>query len=361
MSETSKQNSASKQTAQTPLSVVNTAVLWLTHNFILVCAQKDDNDKKVRSNQMTHELASNTLQHQQATEELLKEEKKLETLLAKLAVKRDHHEERITGIKKIIEERSVLLERQDERNKKKVEILTQADMGVDEEQKLKRMNVIRQLYTTILEKKMTHDEDHLSTLEDTFHRLKNVTGLTNVSEVVDKFMSRNEKNLQLAEVAEDLNFKIEQLKEENKASKVILDELINRTEANAGNREVYQEVDLIDVAVGSATKQCDDSRGRATRLSVTIGELRETISRFLSKVQVSKRERNELPKTRYTRASCCYTRASCCKERAAQNALPPSSFVHTCVWPCMWARVWAPLTLASLACRCRTSSSRSRR
>jgi hypothetical protein len=61
--------------------------------------------------------------------------------------------------------------------------MTKADLGVDEEQKLKRMNVIRQLYTTILEKKMTDDEDHLNTLEDTFHRLKNVTGLSNVEEV----------------------------------------------------------------------------------------------------------------------------------------------------------------------------------
>jgi hypothetical protein len=251
----------------------------------ILVLQKEDNVKRIRVAQMAHEMASNTVQHQQAVVELAAEEKKLETLMSKLAVKREQHESRLTGIKKIIEERSLLLERQDERNKKKEEIMTKADLGIDEEQKLKRMNVIRQLYTTILEKKMTDDEDHLNSLENTFHRLKNVTGLTNVNEVVEKFMSRNEKNKQLAAVAEDLNRKIDAVKAENYQSRISLDELISRTEANAGNREVYQEVDLIDVAVGSATKQCDDSKNRSTRLSVTIGELRETIARFLSKVQ----------------------------------------------------------------------------
>ena len=49
--------------------------------------------------------------------------------------------------------------------------------------------------------------------------------------------------------------------------------------------QVYLEVDRIDVHVGSATKMCEDSQARATRASVTIGELRETVSRFLSKVK----------------------------------------------------------------------------
>ena len=122
------------------------------------------------------------------------------------------------------------------------------------------MNVIRQLYTTILEKKMTDDEEHLGSLENTFHRLRNVTGLSNVEEVVDKFLTRNTKNDQLQKVTDELSLKIEALKAENKKSTAFLEELVVRTEGNTGNREVYQEVDLIDHAVGSAVKQCEDSK-----------------------------------------------------------------------------------------------------
>jgi hypothetical protein len=85
----------------------------------LLGLQKEDNTKKVRTAQMTHELASSVLQQQQATLELDAEEKKMESLNLRLAKKREQHQSRIAGIRKIIEERVLLLERQDERNKKK--------------------------------------------------------------------------------------------------------------------------------------------------------------------------------------------------------------------------------------------------
>ncbi|GMI11909.1 hypothetical protein TrRE_jg1473, partial [Triparma retinervis] len=226
----------------------------------LLGLQKKDNETKGRQSSLGHDLQSGEIQKQQAETELRVEEE-------------------------IISDRQVLQERQLARNKKKEEIMTKADMGVDEEQKLKRMNVIRQLYTTILEKKMSDDEEQLASLENTFHQLRNVTGLSNVEEVVEKFLSRNEKNSQLQAVAEDLKKRIQILKEDNLKSKVGLDDIIARTENNASNRKVYLEVIRIDVHVGSASKMCEESKARATRLSVTIGELRETVARFLSKVK----------------------------------------------------------------------------
>ena len=250
----------------------------------LLVMLKDYNLTRSKVSGQAIELANGTMQHEAAKHDLKVEEDNLADLMKRLEEKRKQHQTRIDGIKKIIEDRSELLERQEERLKKKEEIMTKADLGVDEEQKLKRMNVIRQLYTTILEKKMTDDEEHLSSLEDTFHRLKNVTGLSNVEEVVDKFQSRSEKNVQLQAVADDLKKRIDALKAENIRQEDELVLLIARTEANAGNRQVYREVDEIDLTTAGVLKQCEDSKGRATRLSVVIGELREAISRFMSKL-----------------------------------------------------------------------------
>ncbi len=61
-------------------------------------------------------------------------------------------------------------------------------------------------------------------------------------------------------------------------------DLYRRQEATSGNRDMYQEVDLIDIALGSARKQCDDAKERANRLSVTVDRLRDALSRFMSKV-----------------------------------------------------------------------------
>lgn len=48
---------------------------------------------------------------------------------------------------------------------------------------------------------------------------------------------------------------------------------------------MYQEVDLIDIALGSARKQCDDAKERANRLGVTVDRLRDALSRFMSKAR----------------------------------------------------------------------------
>jgi hypothetical protein len=166
----------------------------------LLALQKKDNETKGRQNVLGHDMQSVVIQRQQAEMELKVEEEvsssvadtlhvldrsvgarvklsflfinswslcpsplqNLDDLMYKLSLKRESHEGRIAGIKKIISDRQLLQERQLARNKKKEEIMTKADMGVDEEQKLKRMNVIRQLYTTILEKKMSDDEEQLA-------------------------------------------------------------------------------------------------------------------------------------------------------------------------------------------------------
>lgn len=52
----------------------------------------------------------------------------------------------------------------------------------------------------------------------------------------------------------------------------------------SGNRDMYHEVDLIDVALVSARKQCEDAKERANRLSVTVDRLGDALSRFMSKV-----------------------------------------------------------------------------
>ena len=53
-----------------------------------------------------------------------------------------------------------------------------------------------------------YSSQHLGALENTFHRLRNVTGLSNVEEVVDKFLTRNTKNDQLQKVADELATKV---------------------------------------------------------------------------------------------------------------------------------------------------------
>ena len=153
-------------------------------------------------------------------------------------------EARINDIQKLIQERRALVDRQEERNRMRMEIVqvrphqpppppppsngrdayvsvlqNNAGAGQFEETKMKRMTVVRKVYSSMLEKKISVEEDDLSDLEATFQQIKMVTGLSDVDEIVHKFLTRSEKTKQLESVAEDIRQRIEVLRKENERNR----------------------------------------------------------------------------------------------------------------------------------------------
>lgn len=96
----------------------------------------------------------------------------------------------------VYQDRTALLDRQQERDKLRDQVLERVrsnsihhslthsalvkggeDSGTYEEEKLKKMQVVRNVYSSMLEKKISADEDDLAELEGTFQHIKMVTGM----------------------------------------------------------------------------------------------------------------------------------------------------------------------------------------
>ncbi|CAM9630102.1 unnamed protein product [Laminaria digitata] len=102
--------------------------------------------------------------------------------------------------------------------------------------------------------------------------------------IPNRYQMRAGKNQQLHLMAEEIRHRIESLRKENLQQRQWLDDLHRMQDVASGNRDMYHEVDLIDIALGSARKQCEDAKERANRLSVTVDRLGDALSRFMSKV-----------------------------------------------------------------------------
>ena len=141
------------------------------------------------------EIAACTLQLQSAKQESKHEEVKLAKLEKQVKSRRKMQEARLAGIQKVIAERSSLVEKQEERMRMREAVMARSkfDLGAQEEQRLKRMHVIRKVYSSMLEKKITAEEESLGALETTFQKIKIVTGLSDVDEIVQKFKDRTHK------------------------------------------------------------------------------------------------------------------------------------------------------------------------
>ncbi|KAH8067949.1 hypothetical protein JL721_7168 [Aureococcus anophagefferens] len=169
------------------------------------------------------EIAACTLQLQSAKQESKHEEVKLAKLEKQVKSRRKMQEARLAGIQKVIAERSSLVEKQEE-----------------------RMRMREAVYSSMLEKKITAEEESLGALETTFQKIKIVTGLSDVDEIVQKFKDRTHKTHQLHQLAED---------------------------AIAGNREIYQEMDTFNKGLGKALRQCEEAKDRKVRSKVTLEQL----------------------------------------------------------------------------------------
>lgn len=233
------------------------------------------------------EITACTLQLQSAKQESKHEEVKLQKLEKQVKSRRKMQEARLAGIQKVIAERSSLVEKQEERMRMREAVMARSkfDLGAQEEQRLKRMHVIRKVYSSMLEKKITAEEESLGALETTFQKIKIVTGLSDVDEIVQKFKDRTHKTHQLHQLAEDVRERIDSLREENARLKEQLLNMRSNNEASAGNREIYQEMDTFNKGLGKALRQCEEAKDRKVRSKVTLEQLKLAVARFRSKIE----------------------------------------------------------------------------
>eukprot|EP00953_Heterococcus_sp_UTEX-ZZ885_P004487 2931-Heterococcus_DN1.PRE.2 len=80
--------------------------------------------------------------------------------------------------------------------------------------------------------------------------IKNATGLSNLEDIIAHYQGRANKNQQLHALAEELRQRIEMQRKENQLQRHLLEEMKALSEITSGNREAYQEVDLVDAALG---------------------------------------------------------------------------------------------------------------
>mmetsp|Transcript_1432 Transcript_1432/g.3714 ORF Transcript_1432/g.3714 Transcript_1432/m.3714 type:complete len:587 (-) Transcript_1432:278-2038(-) len=232
------------------------------------------------------ELKATHTQYQQAKQELKNQQDDLHGLRSQIGELQEAHKKKMDGIVRLLDERNELVQEQVDLIKRRDEVVEQAtgDVRKDEKVKLNKVEFVRNMYGVLLEKQHVADEEQLGTLEEQFHMLKNVTGLTSVEAIIEKFKGREGMSAMLLEVADDARKRIETLREYNEETTRAVEDIKASTEAGSGNREVYQELDLIDSALTTARRQCSDSTERAARMHVILNEVQRFVKRLLERV-----------------------------------------------------------------------------
>ena len=146
------------------------------------------------------------------------------------------------------------------------------------------LHVVRKLYAAMLTRKLRADERRCDKLNEAFQRIRAATGLSEVEDIVSKFLSRSKIQASLSASAATSRERIDYLKREQQVLKWRLDEeRVNASKVTPA-RVLFQAVDELHQQSAAAGKRTQEAKSRAHKLNVTVDECRASLGKMLSDV-----------------------------------------------------------------------------
>lgn len=136
--------------------------------------------------------------------------------------------------------------------------------------------------------------EKIVTYEEAFRRIKEATGIEDVTEVIAKFLTQDETAANLAQMTKDAQLRIEALNEEKvggggglgvdlaqSQTKIKVEEMRYAAPSHQGGRRV---VDEFDSKLGEATVKCEKNRKRYERASKIIVNVKAGIDNLCDRL-----------------------------------------------------------------------------
>ena len=226
---------------------------------------------QLRQVEKKHDEAFNKhIKIQQSRDVAVKTAARLE---AKLAKGRERQHAELLKIKHVIMESKL-------QRKKIKEHVDNNDPSKKNKGKLGALFITKQLQASLVGQQIKEESDRMDSLSMAFAKIQNSTGLSDVNEIVQKFLTRDETYESLCKSAESAREQIEELRKEQIELNTKLTQLQSGGGA-VGNRELYKEVDIHERKLNEAQRVYRDCRDRNMRVQVLLEECRSSVLKFL--------------------------------------------------------------------------------
>jgi len=209
-------------------------------------------------------------------------------------------EERKAREKELNERRNAVHAREEmhtrmvERERARHDIVMEAkgDLSTEAEEALKKNLVTNALHHTLNQNVMEGEQQVMSAYEAAFRKIKEATGVGDVNEVIQKFMTQKDTEKSLLAMTREAQARIDQLAEEKAATKASVDEM---KYSGAGGQSSRQEVEACEKRLGEATSAQDRVRTRHGRLTQVFVDIRAGIEHMSDKLEPVKLDQPAVP------------------------------------------------------------------
>lgn len=159
----------------------------------------------------------------------------------------------------------------------------QGELDEDSDERLKFLFLVRKAFSKMLQRKVQHEQKQCDALEASFQTIRQATGLTDVNEIVKKFLTRHTTFEALQRQASMTRDRIESLKSERSRLSVALQEVSVARGPSNDQRDTYLKLDDYERKLKDAEERCSEARQSFVRTCVALDETRTCVAKLLAK------------------------------------------------------------------------------
>jgi len=216
---------------------------------------------------------------------------KLQSLVAE---ERKAREKELTERRNAVQAREEMHNRMVEREKARHDIVLEAkgDLSNEAEQALKQNVVTNALHHTLNSNVVEGEQQIMSAYETAFRKIKEATGVGDVNEVIQKFLTQEQTQDNLVTMTKEAQARIEQLAEERLSTKTMVDEM---KYSGGGGQSSRQEVEQWERKLSDAQNALERVKLRHTRMTKVFIDVRAGIEHMADKLETVKLEVPSVP------------------------------------------------------------------
>jgi len=146
--------------------------------------------------------------------------------------------------------------------------------------RLRKLYAVEKLAGNCLQKITFEQVERSQTTEDGFQKIREVTGLTDVMDIVHKFLNRDVEHEQLKSSVKEAEVRLEMLREQFDRFKRDTDGLTFDPDATGRSRSMYLEVEEHEGKLNQVLKEHEQSRQRLQQTTLQVEHMKRWANRM---------------------------------------------------------------------------------
>merc|ERR1712054_547336 len=174
--------------------------------------------------------------------------------------------------------RQEMMTRAENREKMRQEII----LSAQDEQNLKKAVVTNTMYSQLNAAKKEDEQEKITTYEEAFRKIRDATGVSDVSEVISKFLTQEETQKRLMEMTKESQLRIDSLQEEKALAKHRVEEIKFSGNVASGTRRL---VDDFETLLSEANSKCERNKAKYERIAKVLVNVKAGVQHLYDKLE----------------------------------------------------------------------------